>query len=84
MQYLRWPGGMEGSRSVRGVVQLMPGDLRVALVIRVLSRAVNAQRNCPWSVGRWSIASSNCDKTKQGSMFVRHGGVEGEREGRGS
>jgi hypothetical protein len=36
---------MEGSKSVRGVVQLTPYGLRVALVIRVLSRAVKAHKN---------------------------------------
>lgn len=44
-KYLRCPGGIEGNKSVRGVVQLTPYGLRVALVINVLSRAENAHRN---------------------------------------
>jgi len=53
---------MDGSRSVRGVVQFTPYDLRVALVISVLSRAVKAHRNCPDSDGKFSINSSSCKK----------------------
>jgi hypothetical protein len=53
---------MDGRRSVRGVVQFTPYDLRVALVISVLSRAVKAHRNCPDSVGKFSINSSSCKK----------------------
>jgi hypothetical protein len=59
---LRCPCGMDGRRSVRGVVQFTPYDFRVAFVISVLSRAVKAHRNCPDRVGKLSITSSNWNR----------------------
>jgi hypothetical protein len=58
---VKWccPGGMEGKRSVLGVVQLTPDPFLVALVINGLSRTVNAHKKCPVKLGRLSIMRSN-------------------------
>lgn len=57
---VKWccPWGMEGNRSVLGVVQFTPKDFLEAFVISVLSRVENAQRNWPERVGRFSMTNS--------------------------
>lgn len=56
---VRWPGGIEGNESVRGVVQFTPDPFLVAFVINVLSSAVNAHKKCPVKLGRLSITKSS-------------------------
>lgn len=56
---LRSPGGIGGSESVCGVGQFTPLDERVALVISVLPKEVNAQKNSPPTVGKLSINKLN-------------------------
>lgn len=56
---LRWPGGIDGRRSVRGVVQLTPEPFLVAFVINGLSRTVNAHKKWPVRLGRLSMMRSS-------------------------
>ena len=54
---VRWcsSAGISGSRSFRGVVQLTPLGLRVALVVSVLPSTWKTHWNWPDRVGRLSI-----------------------------
>lgn len=58
---LRCPAGMEGSASVRGVVQFTPEPFLVAFVMSVLSKAVKAHKKCPLRLGKLSMVKSSCN-----------------------